>query len=100
MSIRKCATARVGLLLAVVAGAPAIAVAQPIAPPRLYVPRIATAPQLSDFARPEVTEAPSGMQRVDGFIQRFPNDGQPVSERTVAYVGYDQDSFYVAFQCF
>jgi hypothetical protein len=87
------------LLLSVFAGAREIAGAQTVAP-RLSVPRVITAPQLSDFSSMEVVESPRGMRRVEGFVQRFPSDGQPVSERTVAYVGYDQEFFYVAFQCF
>ena len=45
-------------------------------------------------------DAPNGMARVEGFVQRLPNDGQPVSERTVVYIGYDADYLYVLFECF
>src|SRR5207253_8654066 len=42
------------------------------------------------FERMEVADAPLGMRRVEGFVQRFPDDGQAVSERTIVYVGYDR----------
>ena len=45
-------------------------------------------------------DAPNGMQRVEGFVQRFPNDAQPATERTVVYVGYDRSHLYVVFICF
>src|SRR5262245_18556693 len=41
-----------------------------------------------------------GMRRVEGFVQRMPNDGAPVSERTIVHVGYDSEFLYVGFQCF
>jgi len=33
------------------------------------------------------------------FRQRDPKDGDPASERTSAYLGYDSDNLYVAFVC-
>jgi len=76
------------------------AAAQSPEPPRLTVPRVTRPPQRADFEAMEVVDAPLGMRRIEGFVQRFPNDGAPVSERTVAYVGYDSESLYVAFLCF
>jgi hypothetical protein len=40
------------------------------------------------------------MAKVTGFVQRNPHDGEPVSEATEAYLGYDQKNLYVAFVCF
>ena len=40
------------------------------------------------------------MAKVTGFTQRNPHDGEPVSEQTEAYLGYDQKNFYAAFICF
>jgi hypothetical protein len=40
------------------------------------------------------------MAKVTGFSQRNPHDGQPVSEPTDAYLGYDQKYLYVVFVCF
>jgi len=56
-------------------------------PPHLTVPRVARAPQLDDFTAMDADDAPNGMAKVQGFVQRFPNDGEAVSERTVVYVG-------------
>jgi hypothetical protein len=33
------------------------------------------------------------------FIQIEPNKGQPASERTILYTGFDQNNLYFAFQC-
>lgn len=38
-------------------------------------------------------------QPVSDFIQREPNTGQPFSERTAVYVGYDKDYLYIGFRC-
>jgi hypothetical protein len=40
------------------------------------------------------------LAKVEGFIQRTPSDGQPASQRTVAYLGYDDQNLYVVFVCF
>lgn len=49
--------------------------------------------------RPE-GEPASQMVKVTGFIQRNPHDGQPVSQPTEAYLGYDEKNLYVVFICF
>jgi len=76
------------------------AAAQPAAPPHLTVPRIERRPLLAPFAAMDVTDAPAGMRRVEGFTQRIPNDGAPMTERTVAYLGYDDVSLHIVFVCF
>ena len=40
------------------------------------------------------------MVRVTGFMQRDPHDGQPASQPTEAYLGYDEKNLYVVFVCF
>jgi len=40
------------------------------------------------------------MAKVAGFTQRNPHDGEAVSERTDAYLGYDQKNLYAVFVCF
>ena len=40
------------------------------------------------------------MTKVTGFVQRLPHDGAPVSQRTEAYLGYDQKNLFVVFVCF
>jgi hypothetical protein len=67
----------------------------------LTVPRLDHAPLLEQF----LTMAPEGesaarMVKVTGFLQRNPHDGQPASQRTEAYLGYDERNLYVIFVCF
>ena len=72
-----------------------------IAPPALTIPRLSRAPSLDDFLtmRPQ-GEAAQQMAKVSGFTQRNPHDGEPVSEPTEAYLGYDQKNLYAVFVCF
>jgi len=68
--------------------------------PEITIPRLAHAPALEDFVSMEPDgEIARQMARVSGFQQRNPHDGDPVSEATEAYLGYDQKNFYVAFVC-
>lgn len=72
-----------------------------IGPPALTIPRLQRAPSLDDF----LTMEPKGetalqMAKITGFTQRNPHDGEPVSEPTEAYIGYDQKNFYAVFVCF
>jgi len=67
----------------------------------LTIPRLSRPPVLEQFLtmRPE-GEPATQMVKVTGFIQRNPHDGQPASEPTEAYVGYDERNLYVVFICF
>ena len=40
-----------------------------------------------------------GMAKVTHFLQREPHDGQPVTQPTEAYLGYDEKNLYVVFVC-
>ena len=40
------------------------------------------------------------MARVDEFRQERPRDGDPASQRTEAYLGYDHSHLYIVFVCF
>ncbi len=69
--------------------------------PSLTIPRLPHGPSLDDF----LTMEPQGdiarqMAKVTGFTQRDPHDGEPVTEPTEAYLGYDQKNLYVVFVCF
>src|SRR5437763_10278657 len=65
------------------------------------IPRLQAAPKLSDFEGMEpTTELARQMLKVDKFIQREPHDGQPVSQRTEAYLGYTAKNFYAIFLAF
>ena len=66
----------------------------------LTIPRLPHGPALEDFLhmKPEGPVAPS-MARITHFIQREPHDGQPVTQPTEAYLGYDEKDLYVVFVC-
>ena len=72
-----------------------------IGPPAIVIPRLSRAPSLEDFTlmKPE-GEVARQMTRVSGFVQRDPHDGEPVSQKTEAYLGYDEKHLYVVFVCF
>ena len=65
----------------------------------LKVPRVSIAPRLEDFEDMLPQGAARQLQRVTGFIQNQPSDGKPGTERTEAYLGYDQQNFYIVMVC-
>ncbi|PYX00619.1 MAG: hypothetical protein DMG86_12060, partial [Acidobacteria bacterium] len=65
------------------------------------IPRMQQPPALEDFVTMEPSPRMAGkMARIEGFRQWIPHDGDPVSQRTVAYLGYDDKNFYAVFVCF
>jgi hypothetical protein len=67
----------------------------------VQVPRLEIAPTLEDFVQMRPAPHLEGrMARVDQFTQWVPRDGDPASQRTEAYLGYDQSHLYVVFVCF
>lgn len=73
-------------------------VAHPVQTAILEIPRISQVPRLEDFLdmRPDA-EWQGKLAHVGGFIQRAPDDGQPASQPTEVYFGYDQSSLYIIF---
>ncbi len=68
--------------------------------PRIHIPHLSGDPRLGDFLTPQLNSLPARqMLRVDNFIQRDPEDGHPITEPTVAYLGYTHEYFFVAFVC-
>jgi Domain of unknown function (DUF5916) len=66
----------------------------------VVIPQLNGEPKLSDFlANPVRSPAASEMLRISKFIERYPNDGTPVTEPTVAYLGYTHEYFFAAFVC-
>jgi len=64
------------------------------------IPRLDSEPRLTDFlTTSERAQAVRHMLRVNNFIERYPNDGRPATESTVAYLGYTREYFYAAFVC-
>jgi hypothetical protein len=68
---------------------------------QVTIPRVGSPPQLEDFLEMKPSPAWDGkLAKVDHFIQRVPSDGEPVSQRTEAYLGYDDKNLYAIFICF
>ena len=67
----------------------------------ITITRIAGKPNLSDFEgmEPQTILARS-MTKVEGFIQRDPDDGEPASQNTEVYIGYDQTNLYAIWLAF
>ena len=62
----------------------------------LTIPRAIRPPKMEDF----VNGGHSGVDiMVTDFRQRDPGDGIPVSQRTAAYLSYDDKNLYVVFVC-
>jgi hypothetical protein len=68
--------------------------------PHVVIPALSGTPQLADFL-PEKPQSDlvRSMLRVNNFTERYPDDGAPATEATVAYVGYTREHLYVAFVC-
>src|SRR5262249_21380277 len=65
------------------------------------VPRLAAAPKLGDFeGMAPATELARKMLAVDKFVMREPKDGESCSQRTQAYLGYTDKSFFAVFLAF
>src|SRR5207302_281648 len=65
------------------------------------IPRVDQPPAIEDFLTMDPSPRMAGkMARVEGFRQWIPHDGQPVSQRTVAYLAFDSKNFYAVFICF
>jgi hypothetical protein len=83
-------------------GFPAMLFATP--PPnfaQVTIPRVSRIPQLEGFLAMKPSPTWEGkLAKVDRFVQRVPSDGEPVSQRTEAYLGYDDRNLYAIFICF
>src|ERR1035437_8925292 len=64
--------------------------------PPLKIPRVSSAPKLSDFLNGTPREAEAV---VTIFKQFDPHDGEPVSQPTAAYLSYDSKNLYVGWIC-
>jgi hypothetical protein len=60
------------------------------------IERVSVAPRLEDYLG---GSPPPGSRAVGQFVQREPGDGVPASQRTDAYLSYDDDHLYVVFVC-
>ncbi len=67
----------------------------------LHIPHLDQTPGINDFLGMQPSEAVAGkMLKVEGFQQRDPKDGAPVSQKTEAYLGYTDKNLYVIALCF
>ena len=94
--ILRCAAAVILIgLPATLHAAPQAAFAQ------ITIPRVSSPPRLEDFLQMKPDPAWEGkLVKVDRFVQRVPSDGEPASQRTEAYLGYDDKNLYAIFICF
>src|SRR3954453_12605991 len=68
---------------------------------QVTIPRVSTPPVLEEFFEMKPGPAWEGkLAKIDRFLQRTPSDGELVSQRTEAYLGYDNKNLYAVFICF
>lgn len=84
-------------LLGLTAGRPALASESQTAASTMTIQRLSEPPRLEDFAEMRAGEPGEVLAKVEGFIQRHPRDGEPASQRTDVYAGYDDDNLYFIF---
>jgi len=67
----------------------------------LDIPKMRRAPALEDFLEMKPGPEIEGlMAKAENFIQRQPRDGEPTTQRTEAYLGYDDKNLYIVFVAF
>jgi hypothetical protein len=67
----------------------------------LLIPRLEAPPTLEDFLEMKPSSRMQGrLAKVEGFLQREPRDGEPSTQRTEVYLGYDDKHLYVIFVAF
>ncbi|MBI3668641.1 MAG: carbohydrate binding family 9 domain-containing protein [Acidobacteria bacterium] len=81
------------VLLGVMGGLPSVA---QTARPLTRIPRVTRPPKLEDFLKGSPREAEA---IITDFRQYQPGDGIPLSQKTTAYLSYDDRNLYVAFVC-
>ena len=87
-----------GVLLTLVLLVATPAAAQTTAPESrsVRISRVTQAPNIEDYLG---GSPPAGQTPITNFIQREPTDGAPSTQRTDAYLAYDDRHFYVVFVC-
>jgi Domain of unknown function (DUF5916) len=96
--MRRCRRLPIALLLLLTVSS---AWAQRPQPARLNIPRVAKPPALEDFLSMQPAPEWQGKLAVaEDFLQWRPKDGVPSSQKTVAYLGYDDKNLYVIWVCF
>jgi len=68
---------------------------------RLHIPHLEKRPAIADFLTMQPSSAfADEMLKIDGFVQRDPKDGSPISQKTEVYLGYTDQNLYVVCVCF
>jgi hypothetical protein len=83
---------------AIQAPASASAVQAPSSKEALEIPRLATPPKIDGVLDNPIWE--NQALRIDAFVQLAPKENGVPTERTVAYLGYDEKNLYVAFRAY
>ena len=95
-----CTAFRAFVVVVCVAASPLRAESSPQLPDGRQQPQVVTItrvevpPKLEDYLD---GQPPDGAQPVTEFVQRDPGDGVPASQRTEAYLSYDDHNLYVVF---
>ncbi|MGE0126513.1 MAG: DUF5916 domain-containing protein [Blastocatellales bacterium] len=90
-------------LCAIIAIIHSTAAAQPAANSiqGLRIPKVNRAPALEDFLGMKPgPEIEGDLAKADNFIQNQPRDGEPATQRTEAYLCYDDKNLYIIFVAF
>ncbi len=67
----------------------------------VHVPRVQTPPRIEDFLEMKPRDELVGkMAKIEDFRQYVPKYGEPSTQVTQAYLGYDDKHFYAVFVCF
>ncbi|MCX6569405.1 MAG: carbohydrate binding family 9 domain-containing protein, partial [Candidatus Aminicenantes bacterium] len=86
------------LALVLVTAAPAAAVQAPAPTEPLQIPRLTTAPKIDGVLDNPIWETQA--LKIDAFVQLSPKENGVPTEKTVAYLGYDEKNLYVAFRAY
>jgi hypothetical protein len=66
----------------------------------LPVPHVSQAPKLENFEDMVPQGAGAQLRPIPNFTQEFPYDGKSPSQKTNAFIGYDNANLYIVFVCF
>lgn len=67
----------------------------------VHVPRVQTPPRIEDFLEMKPRDELVGkLAKVDNLTQYVPKYGEPSTQVTEVYLGYDDKQFYAVFVCF
>jgi hypothetical protein len=63
----------------------------------LIIPKLSSPPKIDGILDNPLWEKEA--LKIENFLQLSPKENGTPSEKTVAYIGYDQKNFYIAFRC-